>query len=71
MNSVVSLSIGDVTVLEKNGSALDRCAEVFALSTMAVSDAFVSCWKCRYDFSLMRPITYIRENIDPNNNCSF
>lgn len=55
-----------VQILEKNKLPLDRCAEVLALSTMAVSDAFVSCWKCKYDFSLVRPITYIRENIDPN-----
>ena len=32
---------------------------------MGVSDAFVSCWKCKYVYSLLRPVTYIKNVIDP------
>ncbi len=53
-------------VLKKEGSSLAKAAEAYAKVGMAVHDAFISCWKCKYDMSLMRPITYIRDNIDNN-----
>lgn len=53
-------------VLENENANLELAAEVYAKVGMAVHDAFVSCWKCKYDFSLMRPITYIIDYIDPN-----
>ena len=31
---------------------------------MSQTDAFISCWKTKYTYNLMRPITYIRANID-------
>ena len=33
--------------------------------SLAVNDAFVSCWRCKYAYNLMRPQTYIRQSIDP------
>lgn len=51
-------------VLRKEKSSLSTAAEVYARLGMAVSDAFVSCWKCKYVFNLMRPVTYLRQNID-------
>jgi hypothetical protein len=30
-----------------------------------VSDAFISCWACKFHYNLLRPITYIRREIDP------
>lgn len=53
-------------ILEKENASLELAAEVFAKVGFAVHDAFVSCWKCKYDFSLMRPVTYIIDYIDPN-----
>jgi membrane-associated phospholipid phosphatase len=53
-------------VLKQEKWNLARSAETYAKVGMAVSDAFVSCWKCKYDFNYMRPITYIRRYIDPN-----
>jgi hypothetical protein len=52
-------------VLEQNNADLELAAEAFAKVGMAVHDAFISCWKCKYDFNLLRPITYIQEVIDP------
>ena len=60
-----SLSIAK-QVLENEDANLELSAEVYAKVGMAVHDAFVSCWKCKYEFSLMRPITYIIDFIDPN-----
>jgi hypothetical protein len=53
-------------VLRTEGMRLDRAAEAYAKVGMALSDAFVSCWKCKYDHNLERPVTYIRRYIDSN-----
>lgn len=58
-----SMSIA-MQVLQKEKADLGKAAETYAKVGMAVHDAFVSCWKCKYDYSLLRPITYIRQNID-------
>lgn len=43
---------------------LDVSAEAFARVGLAVADAFITCWKEKYTSYLMRPATYIRDNID-------
>ena len=53
-------------VLKKEDARLDRSAETFAKVTMAVSDAFVACWRAKYVYNVLRPITYIKSQIDPN-----
>jgi hypothetical protein len=53
-------------VLQKEQASLALAAETYAKVGIAVADAFISCWKCKFDFNLMRPVTYIREQIDPN-----
>jgi hypothetical protein len=45
---------------------LAEAAELYALSGIASADAFIACWKCKYQVNLLRPKTYIRENMDPN-----
>lgn len=59
-----SLSIAK-QALEKEEASLAVAAETYAKVGMAVHDAFVSCWKCKYAYNLMRPVTYIQQNIDP------
>jgi hypothetical protein len=41
-------------------------AEVYARVGMAVADAFIACWKCKYTYHSERPLGYIRSNIDAN-----
>lgn len=53
-------------VLRKEDASLTLAAETYCKLGIAVNDAFISCWKCKYVFNLMRPITYIQENIDPD-----
>lgn len=61
-----SISIA-MQVLEKEKANLALAAETYAKTGMAVHDAFVSCWKCKYDFNLLRPVTYIRQTLgEPN-----
>jgi hypothetical protein len=46
------------------GSPLDKAAEGYARVGMAVSDAFIACWQVKYQYNVMRPITYIQNIID-------
>lgn len=45
---------------------LAKTAEAFARTGIAVADAFICCWKCKYTFNNERPYTYVRYAIDPN-----
>lgn len=59
-----SYSIATIALKQTNAK-LDKAAEAYAKVGMAVADAFICCWKCKYEFNLLRPITYIRATIDP------
>jgi membrane-associated phospholipid phosphatase len=43
----------------------DRLADALARLGIAVSDAFIACWQAKYQFDLVRPVTYIRRHIAP------
>lgn len=47
-------------VIENEGAGLDKAAYSYALCSIVVFDASVSCWKTKYQYTLVRPITYIR-----------
>jgi hypothetical protein len=51
--------------LEQNHASMELAAETYCRVGMAVNDAFVSCWKGKYQHFLQRPITYIHAQIDP------
>lgn len=51
-------------VLADEEASLARAAEVYAKLGMGIHDAFVSCWKAKYRYNLIRPITYIHQHID-------
>ncbi|MDP4914265.1 MAG: phosphatase PAP2 family protein [Saprospiraceae bacterium] len=53
-------------ILTKENASLALAAETYCKVSIAVADAFISCWKSKYEFNLLRPITYIRDVIDPN-----
>ena len=52
-------------VIKKTQPNLIQCAETYAKVGMAVADAFINCWKWKYQFFTERPNTYITEHIDP------
>jgi len=52
-------------LLARDDLTLDVAAEVYARTGMAVADAFIACWQSKYATYLMRPLTYIRDHIDP------
>jgi len=47
-------------IISKSGVALDIAALAFAKSGIAVNDAFVVGFIRKYEFNLLRPITYLR-----------
>ena len=53
------LSIVQQTI-RKTHVSLDKAALAYALTGAAINDALISCWKIKYQYSMVRPITYIR-----------
>ena len=52
-------------VAERADLPLDQNVDLLARMGVAMSDAFVGCWHDKYVYNLVRPITYIKKNIDP------
>lgn len=53
-------------LIKKENLSLEKAAELYCRLGIAVSDAFVSCWKCKYMHNILRPVTFIQTTIDPN-----
>jgi membrane-associated phospholipid phosphatase len=51
-------------VAAQAGLSLNRTAEAYARVGIAVADAFITCWKTKFDTNLLRPVTYIRTHIN-------
>ncbi len=60
-----SLAITSIVLKEKNVN-LAVASEVLAKIGMGVTDAFINCFKNKYIYNLLRPVTYIQEHIDKN-----
>lgn len=46
--------------LAEEGSNLALASKVYALTGIALNDAFISCWYSKYQHNLLRPVSYIR-----------
>lgn len=44
---------------------LEENVDLLARMGIAMADAFVGCWHDKFKYNLLRPITYIKKNIDP------
>jgi hypothetical protein len=53
-------------VIHKTNASLDKAALAYALTGAAVNDALISCWKAKYFYNAVRPITYIRDVMGNN-----
>jgi len=49
----------------KNGDSYKEAARTYAMVSIALADAFISCWDEKYRSNLIRPETVINEFIDP------
>lgn len=52
-------------VLESHNSGLWRAAEVYAKTGIGLKDGPIITFRSKYHYNLLRPITYIRQNISP------
>jgi hypothetical protein len=52
-------------VLRAQDRSLADAAVAYARLGIAVCDAFIACWRVKYTHNLVRPISYIRDVIDP------
>lgn len=59
------VSIAGIAI-KKQQVNLMHSAQILAMTTITLADAFISCWDEKYRSSLVRPETYINEHIDPN-----
>ena len=50
-------------VINEKQLRLDSTAIAFVKSGIALNDAFIACWKAKYEYNYIRPITYIRKHI--------
>jgi hypothetical protein len=44
----------------------ERTVEAYALTAIAVADAFIGCWWAKFDTHVLRPVAYIQRYIDPD-----
>lgn len=52
--------------IEQNGVDLGTASEAYAKAGIAERDGSIVCFRSKYVYHLLRPITYIRKLIDPN-----
>lgn len=55
-------------LLRETGATLEKTATGLAMMAIAENDAFIACWKTKYDYMLIRPVSYIKQYIDPTFN---
>jgi hypothetical protein len=53
-------------LLEENRATLEKTSVAFAKMSIAENDAFISCWKGKYKYVLIRPVSYIKNYIAPS-----
>jgi hypothetical protein len=59
------IGITSIACKAKKANAVET-AQAYALTSSAIFDAIISCWKTKYQYQHIRPITVINESIDPD-----
>jgi PAP2 superfamily len=60
-----SYNITNIAV-KQSKVGLGKATEAFARTGISLNDAFINCWKCKFNYNNERPYTMIRRTIDPN-----
>src|SRR5690606_36369134 len=53
-------------LLQESNASLEKTAVGLAMMAVAENDAFISCWKSKYDYVLIQPVSYNQKYIDPS-----
>ena len=51
-------------IVKQRKLSLSEGAEIFVKTALALNDAFIVCWKLKYKYNTIRPVTYIKRYID-------
>jgi hypothetical protein len=51
-------------ILRSHDLGLDVAAEALAKLGISQADAFICCWNAKYDWNVLRPVTYVQAHID-------
>jgi hypothetical protein len=51
-------------ILDRDKPDLEKSVDVLARLGIVVADAFIGCWDAKFQYDLVRPVTYIRRVID-------
>lgn len=51
-------------LIEREDLATREATDLLARLGVVTADAFIGCWRTKYDYDLLRPVTYIRRVID-------
>lgn len=49
----------------RRGLTAPEAAELYALTSLAIADAFIGCWKEKYRSMVVRPVAYVNRVLDP------
>ncbi|MDZ7898722.1 MAG: vanadium-dependent haloperoxidase [Arcicella sp.] len=60
-----SYNIANIAI-KQSKVGLGKAAETFAKTGITLNDAFINCWKCKFNYNNERPYTMIRRTIDAN-----
>lgn len=55
-------------IVEQQKITLDTALELYVKLGISLNEAFINCWRLKYAFNFIRPITYIHRFIDPQFN---
>ncbi len=58
------ITIARIVLDDTDADAVTR-ADTLARLGITLADAFIGCWQVKYEFDLLRPVTYIKAHIDP------
>lgn len=53
-------------IIDRDEIAVEKSVDLLARLGIVEADAFVGCWRTKFVYDTVRPITYIRRVIDPN-----
>ena len=54
-----------LTLIDREDLNQAQAADALARLGVAVADGFIGCWNAKFQYDLVRPVTYIRKFIDP------
>lgn len=57
------ISVVNLMVARRKLSA-DAAVELYALTSLAIADAFIGCWREKYRSNVVRPVTWVRRVLD-------